>query len=169
MCRLKGRFMRLMTAPHQIVVLQDTNLRIPSATLNAQGTIGNQSSLQLNVVANDLHEAYCRGLFVRSSNSVAGNFRSSATLNALVRGSIQSPAIAAELHAQNVQVVGKRVEIGKFPDERDSLSIFGAEWIVDQRPSRTRNSNRQHRAGRLVLQAVEPDRGLSRRATDEHC
>jgi translocation and assembly module TamB len=98
---------------HQTVILRDTNLRIPSATLNDQGTIGNQSSLQLNVAANDLQEltavADSFGL-VTPLPAISG----SATLNALVRGSIQKPAIAAQLNAQNLQVEGSEWKSASF-------------------------------------------------------
>ena len=98
---------------HQTVVLRDTSLRIPSATLNAQGTISNQSSLQLNVVANDLHELTVLAASFGPATPLPA-ISGSATLNALVRGSIQSPALAAELQAQNLQVEGSEWKSASF-------------------------------------------------------
>jgi translocation and assembly module TamB len=98
---------------HQTVILRDTNLRIPSATLNAQGTIGNQSILQLNVVANDLHELTALADSLGLATPLPA-ISGSATLNALVRGSLQKPAIAAQLNAQNLQVEGSEWKSASF-------------------------------------------------------
>ena len=96
------------------IALRDTNLRMPAANLTAQGTIGNHSSLQLNVIADDLHQLAVLASSFRSTPSTPPAVSGKATLNAVVRGSVKKPSIAAQLNAQNLQVEGSQWSIAKM-------------------------------------------------------
>jgi translocation and assembly module TamB len=91
---------------HQTVELRDTILRIPSATLTAQGTISDQSSLQIQVTANDLHQLAGLASSFSATQAQMPGISGSAKLNAIVQGSIKQPTIAAHLNAQDLQVEG---------------------------------------------------------------
>ena len=86
------------------IALHDTNLRMPAANLTAQGTISNHSSLQLKVVADDLHQLAVLASSFRSTPSTPPAVSGKATLNALVEGSVKNPSIAAQLNAQDLHV-----------------------------------------------------------------
>ncbi len=90
----------------QTVELRDTVLRIPSATLTAQGTISRESSLQVQVTASDLHQlqelASSFGPMPAQMPGISG----SARFNGTVRGSIRQPTISAQLNAQDLKVEG---------------------------------------------------------------
>ena len=91
---------------HQTVELRDTILRIPSATLTAQGTVGNRSSLQIQLTANNLHQLAALASSFSATPAQMPGISGSARLNAVVHGSIKNPAIAAQLNVQELQVEG---------------------------------------------------------------
>ena len=90
----------------QTVELRDTTLRIPSATLTVQGTISDQSSLKIQMTANDLHQLALLGSSFWGTQTSVPAVSGSATLNAVVSGSMKQPTIAAQLNANNLQVEG---------------------------------------------------------------
>ena len=92
--------------PRQSITVNDTKFKLPSATLTAQGVVSNHSNLQLQAVANDLHQLASVAASFSSQQSVPPAVSGSATLNATVHGSMKRPQIAAQLNAQNLQVEG---------------------------------------------------------------
>ncbi len=74
--------------------------------LTAQGTVSNNSSLQLQVVASDLHQLVSLASSFGSSQTPPPSVSGSATVNAIVRGSMQKPNITAQLEAKNLEVEG---------------------------------------------------------------
>ncbi len=90
------------------VELRDTALRMPSANLTAQGTISNHSSLQINLVADDLHALAAIASSFRSAQSSTPALSGKATLNATVQGSMKKPSVDAQLNAQDLQVEGSQ-------------------------------------------------------------
>ena len=106
----------------QSIALRDTSLRMPAATLTAAGTISDQSSLQLRLVANDLHPLAALASSFRPSQTPIPAVSGAATLHAVVHGSMKKPTIAAQLDAQNLQVEGSEwtsasVQISASPSE----------------------------------------------------
>ena len=151
--RSMAQFMRAYDGARQTISLRDTTLRIPSATLTAQGTISNHSSLQIQNCGHRSSSTCRTGNLVRfarkhSVPAVSG----SATLNAVVSGSMKKPTVAAQLNAQNLQVEGSQWTTGKPADARESFAVQRAEWITGQCPARTRDFQRQRRIAQLVLQ-----------------
>ncbi len=88
--------------PRESLTLRDTALRIPSATLTAQGEVSNHSNLQIQMSAKDLHQlsALAASFGATPSAPISG----SALLNAVVRGSLRKPEIAGQVSAQNLKV-----------------------------------------------------------------
>lgn len=98
----------------QTVRLRDTTLRIPSTTLTAQGTLSNHSSLQIHLAASDLHQLAALAASFQASKSQVPAVSGSATLNAVVSGSLKKPTIAAQLDAENLQVQGSEWKSASF-------------------------------------------------------
>jgi len=96
------------------IALHDTNLRMPAARLTAQGTISDHSSLQLQVVADDLHQLAVLASSFRTTPGTPPAVSGKATLNALVQGSVNKPSIAAQLNAQNLTVQGSEWSSAKM-------------------------------------------------------
>jgi translocation and assembly module TamB len=92
--------------PRQSISVHDTTLKLPSATLTAQGVISEHSNLQVQAIANDLHQLASVAASFSSQPSSPPAVSGSATLNATVQGSMKRPQIAAQLNAQNLQVEG---------------------------------------------------------------
>lgn len=96
------------------VELHDTALHMPSANLTAQGTISNHSSLQVQVVAEDLHQLTVLALSFGTSQSAPPAVSGRATVSAVVRGSVKKPTVNAQLNAQNLQVEGSEWSSAKM-------------------------------------------------------
>ncbi len=110
----------------QTISLRDTTLRIPSAILTAQGTISNDSSLQIQVTANDLHQLAAIASSFRSSPTEVPAVSGSATLHARVSGSMKKPSVAAQLNAQNFEVEGSQWTAAKL-EMRANPSEFAVQ------------------------------------------
>ncbi len=91
---------------NQTIELHDTALQMPATKVTAQGTIGNHSSLRVQMVANDLHQLVTLASSFSAAQTPPPAISGSATLNATVQGSIQKPAITAQLNAENLEVEG---------------------------------------------------------------
>ena len=92
----------------QTISLRDTTLRIPSATLTAQGTISDHSSLQFHIAATDLHQLATMVTSFGSPPTRVPAVSGSATLSAVVSGSMKAPTVTAQLNGQNLQVAGSQ-------------------------------------------------------------
>ncbi|HLZ40225.1 MAG TPA: translocation/assembly module TamB domain-containing protein [Candidatus Sulfotelmatobacter sp.] len=99
--------------PRQTIEVRDTAFHLPAATVTAQGSISNHSNLQVNVVADDLHQLAALASSFRTTQTAPPAVSGSATLNASVQGSMKKPAITAQLNAQNLQVEGSRWNTAK--------------------------------------------------------
>src|ERR1700722_16340921 len=90
------------------IELRNTSLHLPSTTITANGLVSDHSSLQLQLTANDLHQlAQIAAAFLPPQTkmpAVAG----SATLDAIVQGSLKRPSISAQLDAKNLEVQGSQ-------------------------------------------------------------
>jgi len=100
--------------PRQVIAFHQTSLRIPSATLTAQGEISNRSNLQVQLAASDLHQLAALAASFGSNPTALPALSGSATLDAVVHGTMKKPAIAAELSAQALQVQGSEWRSVKF-------------------------------------------------------
>jgi translocation and assembly module TamB len=92
-------------ARNQTIELRKTSVIIPSASLTAEGTVSQNSNLQIQVVANDLHQIASLASSFGTPASIPA-ISGSASLTAEIRGSMKKPAIRAQLKGQNLQVEG---------------------------------------------------------------
>lgn len=120
--------------PRQTIEVHDTTFRIPSATLTAQGVASDHSNLQLQVVASDLHQLASLAASFNPSQSAPPAVSGSATLNAVVHGSMKKPQISAQLEAQNLQVEGSEWKTAKVAmhAEPSQITIDNASLVSAQ-------------------------------------
>jgi translocation and assembly module TamB len=107
------------------IELHDTALGMPSANLTAQGTISDHSSLQVQVVADDLHQLAVLASSFRPGQSAPPAVSGKATVNAMVQGSVKNPKIIAQFNAQNLQVEGSEWSRAKM-----SLNANPSQLVV---------------------------------------
>jgi len=89
-----------------VLTLRQTTVRIPSATLTADGQVSKRSKLEIHATADDLHQLVALASAFSATNNAPPAVSGSASLNATVQGSMQSPQISGSLAAQNLQVQG---------------------------------------------------------------
>lgn len=90
----------------QTIQVRQTSLHMPSATITAQGEVSDRSNLTIQVIANDLHQLAALASSFQAGTSPLPAVSGSATLNAVVHGSMKKPNINGQLKAQNLQVQG---------------------------------------------------------------
>ena len=90
------------------LVLHQTTLRIPSATLTAEGEVSKHSSLQLQATAGDLHQLAALASSFNSKPTAPPAVSGSGALNATVQGSLQNPHISGRINTQNLTVQGSQ-------------------------------------------------------------
>jgi translocation and assembly module TamB len=100
--------------PRQVIAFHQTSLRIPAATLSAQGEIGDRSNLQVQLAASDLHQLAALAASFGYNSTTPLALSGSATLNAVVHGTMKKPTITGELGAQALQVQGSEWRGVKF-------------------------------------------------------
>jgi translocation and assembly module TamB len=118
----------------QSLDVHDTTFKIPSATLTAQGVVGDRSSLQLQVVANDLHQLATLAASFGANQAPPPAVSGSATLTAAVHGSTKSPQISAQLDAQNLHVEGSEWKTAKLAmhADRSQVTVDNASLVNAQ-------------------------------------
>jgi translocation and assembly module TamB len=90
----------------QTIELRNTSLRMPSATITANGLVSDHSSLQVQLTTSDLHRLTQIAASFLPPETKTPVVAGSATLNAVVQGSMKRPTIKAQLSAQNLEVQG---------------------------------------------------------------
>lgn len=72
------------------IAFRDTSLRVPSATISAQGTVSTRSNLQIQASTTDLHQVAELFSTVGGEKSPSFEIAGSASLQATIRGSLQN-------------------------------------------------------------------------------
>jgi translocation and assembly module TamB len=90
----------------QTIDLRDSAIRLPSITLSAQGLLSNQSNLQVQLVANNLHQLISLSSSFSAGSGAPPAISGRATVNATVRGSMKQPSLSAQLDAHDLHVEG---------------------------------------------------------------
>jgi translocation and assembly module TamB len=128
-----GQIHATYDGPRQTIELRNTQLTVPSARLTAQGAISDRSNLQVQVVASDLHQLASIASSFNNSQGPPPSVSGSATVNAVVQGSMKKPRVAAQLRAQNLAIEGsawKSADVGLHADPSgltvDSATIVNA-------------------------------------------
>jgi translocation and assembly module TamB len=117
--------------PRQAMAFHQILLRIPSATLTAQGEISSRSNLQVQLAASDLHQLAALAASFGSGSTTPPALSGSARLNAVVHGTMKMPAIMGDLSAQALQVQGSEWRSVKFQIQasRSEFSIRNGSLI----------------------------------------
>jgi translocation and assembly module TamB len=89
-----------------ILALHQTTLRIPSATLSAEGQVSQHSKLDVHAASGDLHQLMVLASAFGTGKATLPLVSGSATLDATVQGATQSPQISGHATAQNLRVQG---------------------------------------------------------------
>lgn len=92
--------------PRGALTLRQTALHTPSVQVSAQGEISKRSDLQIQASAADLHQIVEFASAFGSGSSKLPGISGSASVNAIVRGSVRAPQVAGQFTAQNLQVQG---------------------------------------------------------------
>jgi translocation and assembly module TamB len=100
--------------PRQAIVFHETSLRIPSASLTARGEVSDRSNLQVQLAASDLHQLAALAASFAPNPTAPPAVSGSATVNAVVHGTLKRPAITGEVSAQALQVQGSEWKSAKF-------------------------------------------------------
>lgn len=85
--------------------LENSYLRAPQTVLTMNGSVSEQSSLQVNLAANDLRELESIAAVVRPGTPALGLY-GMASLNASVSGPTDAPEVVAQLHSTDLRVRG---------------------------------------------------------------
>jgi len=105
------------------IELHNTVLRMPSANITAQGTVSDRSRLQVNLVADDLHELAAIASSFRPGQAATPAVSGKATANANITGSMKRPKVEAQLEAQNLQVEGSAWSSAKMTLHADPSQV----------------------------------------------
>src|SRR5579862_8170397 len=128
---------------HNSLALSDTQFKILSTTLNAQGRVSTHSHLQLHLSTADLHELVAIANSFGAATTAPPAISGAAFLNANVTGSMQSPQISGHVSAQNLAVAGSEwssanldvqadprhvaIQNGALVNARGGQASFGAQ------------------------------------------
>ena len=110
----------------QSVQVEDSVIKLPTASVIARGTISDHSSLQVQMVADDLHQLSSIAASFRSGENPPPAISGKATLNAVVQGSVKKPTISAQLNAQDLRVQGSEWKSASL-----GLRVNPSELTVD--------------------------------------
>ena len=106
-----------------VITFRQTRLHIPSTTLSVEGEVSNNSNLQIQAAANDLHQLALLATALRPGQTGATDISGSAALNATMHGSMKSPHFAGQVNAQNLQVQGSQWTSAKISVEASPSRI----------------------------------------------
>ena len=116
---VEGAIHAVYNGPASTLTLHRTTLKVPSASLTAEGQASKHSNLQLNATATDLHQLVALVSAFRAGSSAPPVISGSATLSAKVQGSIDRPQISGRISAQNLNVQGSEWKSAELAIEAD--------------------------------------------------
>jgi translocation and assembly module TamB len=109
--------------PRNIVTVRQTTLHIPATSVAIEGQVSNHSSLQIQGTADDLHQLAVFVSVFRAGQPAPLAISGSATLNAIMQGSMQKPNLAGQVTASNLQVQGSQWSNAKLALQASSAHI----------------------------------------------
>ncbi len=120
---LDGAIHASYDAPRNSVSFRQTVLRIPSATATAAGEISNHSNLQVEIGANDLHQLAELASALGVTPSAIAGITGSASLQAVVEGSMRRPRLTGQVSARNLQIEGSEWSSAAFKFQASSSQV----------------------------------------------
>ena len=105
---VQGVFHAVYTNADRSVALKNSYLKSSQLNVSLNGTISHQSSLSVNLEADDLNEVATLVDVVRASGAGAPvtNLKSQASFQGSIRGSITAPQLSGQLSAHNLEYNG---------------------------------------------------------------
>lgn len=103
--------------------LHDTQFKIPSTTLTAQGEVSDHSNLQIQMSTADLHKLIAIANAFRTPTTPSPAISGTASLNASVHGTMRAPQISAHVSAQNLAVRGSEWPSAKLDIQADPTRV----------------------------------------------
>lgn len=99
-------------APRNLISVASSSIQLPATSIHAQGEVGDHSNLTVTASSTDLHQLMLLASAMPSAakqsstqpSSPSPNIHGTATLNAVVQGSLQNPQITAQVSANNLRV-----------------------------------------------------------------
>ncbi|MGA9529746.1 MAG: translocation/assembly module TamB domain-containing protein [Terriglobales bacterium] len=119
------------------LLVRQTSMRTPFMNIAADGEISNHSSLQIHAQAGDLQKLIALVESFRTTQSAPTAVSGAATLDATVQGSLHTPRLSGQLHAQNLHVEGSDWKSAalSFTATPSQVTIFNAS-LVNQKEGR---------------------------------
>jgi translocation and assembly module TamB len=109
------------------VTLRQTTLRIPSTSVVLDGEIGDHSNLRIHAIAGDLHQLTELAASLRTTpseeDSDAPVISGTATLDAVVQGSMRNPRFTGQVEADNLQVQGSQWKSARLKIEANPSEV----------------------------------------------
>jgi translocation and assembly module TamB len=100
--------------PRNLISVASSSIQLPATSIHAQGEIGDHSNLVITGNSSDLHQLMLLASAMPSSTkpstqpgatqSSLPNIHGTATLNAVVQGTLQNPQATAQISASNLRV-----------------------------------------------------------------
>ncbi|HKT88185.1 MAG TPA: hypothetical protein VJQ59_07105, partial [Candidatus Sulfotelmatobacter sp.] len=109
--------------PRQRITVRDTTLKMPAATLTAQGAISRNSRLQIAIAANDLHQLALLASSFRQTHQTIPAISGTATATAVVQGAISNPTVSAQVDAEHLAIEGSQWKSAKVSLQASSSKI----------------------------------------------
>ncbi|MGA7219709.1 MAG: translocation/assembly module TamB domain-containing protein [Candidatus Sulfotelmatobacter sp.] len=117
------------------LTLRQSTLRIPSATITADGELSDRSNLRVQASASNLHQLESVVSVFSASGSQLPVVSGSANFNATLHGKMAKPQIVGQLSAQNLEVEGSqwRTVQANFEASPSRVAITNGSLVSDQR------------------------------------
>lgn len=115
---------------HDLITFRETSLQIPSATISVQGEVSKHSKLQIQADASDLHQLAGMISALSGKQSASVEIAGTASVKAVVQGSMQRPQLTGQFSAENLQVEGSQWSSAKFGIEASSSQIFVHDAVL---------------------------------------
>jgi translocation and assembly module TamB len=97
-------------APRNLLSVASSSIQLPATAIHAQGEIGDHSSLRITGSSRDLHQLMLLASAMPTNGKQTStapsspDIRGTATLNAMVRGTLQNPQFSGQISANNLRV-----------------------------------------------------------------
>lgn len=128
---LNGAIHATYDGQKNILVLRNTTLRIPSAVISAQGEVSDHSNLQVQANAGDLHELGSLINAISGGKSASIQIAGSASLKAVMQGSMRRPQLSGQFDGENLQAQGSRWKSAKFNFQANPSQVSLRDVVLE--------------------------------------
>jgi translocation and assembly module TamB len=93
--------------PKNLIMVPASSVQLPATSITAHGEVGDHSNLVINASSTNLHQLMLLASSLQTStnsSTTSPNIQGTATLNAVVQGTLQNPKIIAQASANKLKV-----------------------------------------------------------------